>query len=163
MEIIERSLCTWWWGTTECDFHFKPSDGRSGDIITIWDNKELCVKERIVKDHYIWLKGEWVRSKVITDTNINFKQISEQERKELVEEFSEEEIRKAVWDCDNSKIRDPDDVNFGFLKELWCDVKADFKRVLEKFHKHGRIVRGENSSFIVLIPKKKNPTKLENF
>lgn len=34
---------------------------------------------------------------------------------------------------------------------------------MEEFHKHGRIVKGANSSFILLIPEKKNPTKLAEF
>lgn len=35
-------------------------------------------------------------------------------------------------------------------------------RFMEDFHRHG-MARGENSSFTMLIPKKKNPVKLSDF
>ncbi|XP_058726018.1 uncharacterized protein LOC131597331 [Vicia villosa] len=59
MEAIERSLCIWLWGSIECDFMFKPSEGRSGGILTIWDNNVLSVKRRIIRDHVLCVEGEW--------------------------------------------------------------------------------------------------------
>jgi hypothetical protein len=34
---------------------------------------------------------------------------------------------------------------------------------MEEFHANGKIVKGANSSFIVLIPKKKNPVNISDF
>lgn len=34
---------------------------------------------------------------------------------------------------------------------------------MEEFHANGKLVRGSNSSFIVLIPKKENPRKVSDF
>lgn len=34
---------------------------------------------------------------------------------------------------------------------------------LTEFQKHGRLVKGSNSSFIVLIPKKDNPQKINDY
>lgn len=48
--------------------------------------------------------------------------------KELVREFSKEEVRRAVWECDSSKSPAPYRVNFRFVKELWEDIKDDVLR-----------------------------------
>ncbi|XP_058761128.1 uncharacterized protein LOC131634473 [Vicia villosa] len=49
---------------------------------------------------------------------VNFKRINSMNNEELIKEFSEEEIRKAVWECENSKSPGPNDVNFGFIKKI---------------------------------------------
>lgn len=36
-------------------------------------------------------------------------------------------------------------------------------RVMHEFHSNGRLVKGSNSSFIVLIPKKDGASKLNHF
>ncbi|PNX72998.1 cysteine-rich receptor-like protein kinase [Trifolium pratense] len=95
--------------------------------------------------------------------NMSFKCIENEIKDDMVREFSEEEVRKAVWECESTKSPGPDGVNFGFVKEFWEDMKDDFMRVMREFHENGRIVRGANSSFIVLIPKKKNPLNLSEF
>ncbi|MCI40696.1 cysteine-rich receptor-like protein kinase, partial [Trifolium medium] len=72
-------------------------------------------------------------------------------------------MKKAVWDCDSEKSPGPDGVSFGFIKDFWEDLKADFIQFLSEFHKNGKLVKGINNSFIALIPKKDNPAKLNDF
>lgn len=62
-------------------------------------------------------------------------------------------MREALWDCEESKSPGPDGFNIGFFKECWETVKEDMMRMMHEFHEHGKLVRGSNSSFIVLIPK----------
>jgi hypothetical protein len=40
--------------------------------------------------------------------------------------FEEEEIRRVVWDYDNFKSSGSNGVNFGFIKEFWHDLKANY-------------------------------------
>lgn len=42
-------------------------------------------------------------------------------------------------------------------------MKLDFIGFLEYFHKNAKLVRGSNNSFIVLIPKKDDPSKVTDF
>lgn len=77
--------------------------------------------------------------------------------------FSEEEVRDAIWDCGSYKSLGPDGVTFSFIKNFWEDVKSDFLGFLEEFHVNGKLVRGSNCSFIVLIPKRENPVKVGDF
>lgn len=94
---------------------------------------------------------------------MTFKNLKEGDKNALIQEFSEEDIRTAVWDCDNDKSLGPNGVNFKFVKEFWNELKADFFRVMTEFHQNGKIVKGANSSFMVLIPKKTNPMKISDF
>ena len=75
----------------------------------------------------------------------------------LVGSFSEEEIRKAVWDCDSEKSPGPDGLNFKFIKQFWQILKPDVLRFIDEFHANGVIPRGANASFITLIPKVSDP------
>lgn len=68
-----------------------------------------------------------------------------------------------MWDCDNYKSPGPDGVNFGFVKEFWYDLKEDVMRFLTEFHRNGKLSKGINSTFIVLIPKVDSPQHLNEY
>ena len=54
-------------------------------------------------------------------------------------------------------------MNFGFIKEFWLDMKDDILRFVSEFHRNGKLARGINTTFIVLIPKVENPKRLNDF
>ena len=81
----------------------------------------------------------------------------------MVDSFSEEEIRTAVWDCDSEKSPGPDGLNFKFIKQFWQIMKLDVLRFIDEFHANGVIPRGANASFIALIPKVTDPQCLHDF
>ncbi|GAU37209.1 hypothetical protein TSUD_144420 [Trifolium subterraneum] len=95
--------------------------------------------------------------------NLQFKFISDADAYYLERPFAEDEVKQAVWECDSLKSPGPDGVNFGFIKELWMDVKNDFMRFLLEFYSNNRLVKGSNCTFIVLIPKVANPRKMSDF
>ncbi|GKV32111.1 hypothetical protein SLEP1_g40740 [Rubroshorea leprosula] len=99
----------------------------------------------------------------LTLDGIHFNKISQAESCMLSAKFTEEEIYKAVWDCDNSKARGPDGFNFKFFKEMWEVIKQDIIGFADEFYTNGKLVKGSNASFVVLIPKTSNPQKIEDF
>lgn len=68
-----------------------------------------------------------------------------------------------MWDCEGQKSPSPNGTNFSFIKDFWDIIKTDFIAFLEEFHANGRMVKGSNSSFICLIPKKANPLRVSNY
>nr|GEW52433.1 RNA-directed DNA polymerase, eukaryota [Tanacetum cinerariifolium] len=72
---------------------------------------------------------------------------------DLDKEISIEEIRKAVWDCGESKSPGPDGFTFEFFRRYWNFIGPDFCAAVNCFFNKGRFPRGSNSSFIALIPK----------
>lgn len=75
----------------------------------------------------------------------------------------EEEIRRAVWDCDSLNIIDLYGINIWFIKEFWEVIKGDFIIFITRLHANRRLVKGVNKSFITLIQKMENPMKQEEF
>ncbi|GKV29201.1 hypothetical protein SLEP1_g38147 [Rubroshorea leprosula] len=94
---------------------------------------------------------------------ISFQQITEQENASLVAPFSEDEIKAAVWDCECSKAPGPDGFNFRFVRREWETIKGDVIGFIKEFQEKGKLVRGLNSSFIVLVPKVNNPQRIEEY
>jgi len=74
-----------------------------------------------------------------------------------------DEVKVAVWDCDRFKSPGPDGVNLRFIKEFCLLLKEDIMCFIMEFHRNGKLVRGINTTFIALIPKVKNPQKLNDF
>ena len=81
----------------------------------------------------------------------------------LIGQFSEDEIKQTVWNCDSFKSPSPDGINLGFIKDFWELLKEDLLRFFNDFHRLGRLTKGINSTFIVLIPKVESPQCLSDF
>lgn len=81
----------------------------------------------------------------------------------LILEFTEEEIKQAVWSIDSNGSPGPDGFTFGFYKSNWDVVKEDILLMMREFHSNGKLVKGFNSSFICLILKTENPQKGDEF
>ncbi|GKV40368.1 hypothetical protein SLEP1_g48023 [Rubroshorea leprosula] len=124
-------------------------------------NSVQGIKEGIAK-HFeeLYREEDWARPVL---NGINFKQISTAQANLLTSPFSEEEIRKAVWDCGCSKAPGLDGFNFLFFIRMWEVIKKDIVDFVQEFHKNGRLVAGSNVSFITLIPKVCNPQKIEDY
>lgn len=82
------------------------------------------------------------------------KRLGEGDMEELVREFTEDEIKDAVWECVGAKSLGPDRFNLEFFKSCWDIVKGDLLRMMKEFHANGKLARGCNTSFIAFIPKK---------
>ncbi|XP_024642258.1 uncharacterized protein [Medicago truncatula] len=96
-------------------------------------------------------------------SNLQFQTLSVGEEGSLIQPFSEGEVKEAIWDCDSFKSSGPDGVSFGFIKEFWSELKVDVMRFVSEFHRNGKLAKGINATFIVLIPKVDNPQRLNDF
>jgi len=94
---------------------------------------------------------------------LNFRKLSGREGAALLKPFSIEEVRAAVWECDNFKCPGSDGVNLGFIKDFWDILKVNVMRFISEFHRNGRLAKGINSTFIALIPKIDSPQRLNDF
>jgi len=101
-----------------------------------------------------------VRPRVV---DLNFCRLSYREGASLIKSFTLEELKNAVWDCDSYKCLGPYGVNFGFIKDFWVDMKDDLMRFVSDIHCNGKLMKGINSTFITLIPKKDCPQRLNDY
>nr|GEZ28250.1 RNA-directed DNA polymerase, eukaryota [Tanacetum cinerariifolium] len=74
---------------------------------------------------------------------------------DLDKDISIDEIRKAAWDCGESKSLGPDGFTFEFFRRYWHFIGPDFCAAVNCFFDKGHFPRGSNSSFIALIPKRR--------
>jgi len=94
---------------------------------------------------------------------VDFKSLPEEVSLRMVEVFSEEEDREAVWHCEGSKSPGPNDFNFNFIKANWETLKEDIMEAVRCFHETGSLPKGCNTSFIALVPKVKDPIMIDQF
>lgn len=148
-------------------FHRYASRRRSRNSIQglsingIWEENPEKVKEEVVR-HF--------RNRFASLDNIQVsfpimpqKTLSNFDCEWLEREFSLDEIKQAVWDCGGDKSPGPDGFNFRFIKAIWSTITDDIKQFVDDFYSHGKLVKGLNSSFITLIPKKQSPQTLDDF
>jgi len=94
---------------------------------------------------------------------VEFKALTQEDNDSLVAEFSEIEVREAVWKCDGLKSPGPDGFNFNFIRNSWEVIKKEVMRAMDSFYASGHIPKGCNASFIALVPKVRDPVLLEQY
>ncbi|XP_076931961.1 uncharacterized protein LOC143597314 [Bidens hawaiensis] len=95
--------------------------------------------------------------------NNNFIILSVEESLWLERPFSMEEVKDAVWACGNDKSPGPDGFTFKFIRHFWEVMGKDFFDFVKEFERIGFLENGCNSSFISLIPKKKDPIAISDY
>nr|GEX38614.1 RNA-directed DNA polymerase, eukaryota, reverse transcriptase zinc-binding domain protein [Tanacetum cinerariifolium] len=76
---------------------------------------------------------------------------------------SKKEIKKAVWDCGTDKSPGPDGFTFDFYRHLWSTIENDVVEAVRYFFTNAKILKGCNSSFIVMIPKVLDANMVKDF
>nr|KAJ0204677.1 hypothetical protein LSAT_V11C500258210 [Lactuca sativa] len=72
--------------------------------------------------------------------------------------------KKEKQRCGNARpTRVPDGFTFSFIKKQWDTIGGDIFLAIKEFEKTGKIDRGSNSSFIILVPKITDPNTLDDF
>jgi len=81
----------------------------------------------------------------------------------LCSRFSDSEILDVVNRYRSSKGPGLDGFNFHFIKNNWDTIGIDLTGALHCFYDSGYILRRCNVSFITLIPKRKNPSTMNDY
>lgn len=82
-----------------------------------------------------------------------FKKLKQEQISTMKSPFLEAEIKQAVWACEGSKAPGPDGFTFTFLKAHWDIIKGDIIAFVKEFDITGKMPRGCNSTFVMLISK----------
>ena len=89
--------------------------------------------------------------------------ISEAQARQLEILPSREEIKNAVWACGIDKAPGFDGFNFRFIREMWEVLKEEIFDTVIEFFRDGGSLRHLNVTWVTLIPKKENPTAIEDY
>nr|GEV95769.1 RNA-directed DNA polymerase, eukaryota, reverse transcriptase zinc-binding domain protein [Tanacetum cinerariifolium] len=70
---------------------------------------------------------------------------------DMESDVSNQEIKRAVWDCGVDKSPGPDGFTFGFIRRFWSLLEKDVVATDKYFFTSGTFPKGCNASFIALI------------
>ena len=84
-----------------------------------------------------------------------FSRLKDNEAAGLEASFIEEDVLSALSALNGDKASEPDGFSIAFWKFSWDIVKNDIMELFKDFHQQRRFVKSLNSTFLVLILKKK--------
>ena len=94
---------------------------------------------------------------------LEFDRIGDVERVWLERKFEREEILQVVRDLEGDKAPGPDGFTMAFYHLCWRVVEKDVLAVFEEFFQHCKFEKSLNATFIALIPKKNDASKIRDF
>jgi hypothetical protein len=80
-------------------------------------------------------------------------QVTEEENGLLVEKFTEEEVKRAVFQTEHNKAPGPDGFPAEFYQVFWEVIKADLMALFHEFHQGFLSLLKLNFGTIILLPK----------
>jgi hypothetical protein len=83
-------------------------------------------------------------------------QVTTLENELLVDRFSENEIKAAVFQMDHNKAPGPDGFPSEFYQVFWNLIKNDLMDLFKEFHQGSLHLRRLNFGNIILLPKKED-------
>jgi len=104
-------------------------------------NSAWCEDKEVFKDQirdFFMTKFDRIEGPQVRLDNVQFNSIFGANNDTLVGSFSEEEIKNAVWSCDNPKSPGSDGFNFEFIKFSWDVIKKDIILAVNDFAKYGK-------------------------
>ncbi|XP_010258726.1 PREDICTED: uncharacterized protein LOC104598390 [Nelumbo nucifera] len=99
----------------------------------------------------VWLEG------------LNWPDIGDDNRRILERMFDLKEIKVAIFSMNRTKAPGPDGFTMAFYQDYWDTVKDELLLVFEEFHRRGVVNPSVNSTFLALIPKKKDALHPKDF
>jgi len=59
LEVVTPTLCYTLWGCDDCDWEFKPSDGSSGGILSLWHKSNSVKVNTFQGEGYVGVSLDW--------------------------------------------------------------------------------------------------------
>jgi hypothetical protein len=90
-------------------------------------------------------------------------QISVAENELLTSEFSEEEVKNAIFQMEHNKAPGPDGFPAEFYQVFWEVIKDDLMAVFRDFHRGNLSLNNLNFGIITLLPKNKEARQIQQY
>jgi hypothetical protein len=89
--------------------------------------------------------------------------VTGEESEGLVEEFSEKEVRDAIFQMKHNKAPGPDGFSVEFYQVFWSLIKDDLMAMFRDFHRGNLPLFSLNFGIITLLPKEKEVKKIQQY
>ncbi|KAL2897054.1 hypothetical protein RDABS01_038837 [Bienertia sinuspersici] len=89
--------------------------------------------------------------------------VTEEQANSLTREFSNSEIKQALFSIPGAKAPGPDGFNSTFYKEAWPQIGDEISNTIRDFFTHGKMLKQINCTKLTLIPKIQFPQSVSEF
>ncbi|GJW27888.1 RNA-directed DNA polymerase, eukaryota [Tanacetum coccineum] len=117
----------------------------------VWIDDPVKVKDEFLM-HFRSRFDKPLLNRALLDLNFT-NSLTNEQKEDLEQDITKEEVKRAVWDCGVDKSPGPDGFSFYFYRHFWSMIEDDVFGAVEYFFINGDIPKGCNSNFIALIPK----------
>ena len=125
---------------------------------------EENLKKYITK-YYKQLFGKTKKSKIsLEETEVaDIPQVSEEENKMLIDEFTEKEVREAIFQMKHNKAPGPDGFPAEFYQVFWSLIKDDLMAIFRDFHTGDLALYSLNFGVVTLLPKLQEAKMIQQY
>ncbi|KAL2248279.1 UNVERIFIED_CONTAM: hypothetical protein Sindi_2680200 [Sesamum indicum] len=89
--------------------------------------------------------------------------LTNEEAAHLLELFTAEDVKNAVFDIAEDKAPGPDGFSSGFYKAVWPVVGQEVTKAVLDFFTMGKLLKQINNTLLALIPKVHSPISVADF
>ncbi|XP_056847372.1 uncharacterized protein LOC130498048 [Raphanus sativus] len=157
-------------GDRNTKFHHAITNQRRAQnrIISIKDKHGKLVESEIeVENVAVQYFRDLFSSSISTELDASLRfisgKVSQSDNRLLLEEPSEQEIKKAVFDINPNKAPGPDGMTSKLFQRFWREMGQDIIKLVKDFFATGSFDPLLNQTNICLIPKKKKPRDMTEF
>ena len=90
-------------------------------------------------------------------------QVSALENEHLTDDFSEDEVRAAIFQMEHNKAPRPNGFPLEFYQVFWTLIKDDMMALFTEFHQGSLPLNSLNFGTIILLPKKKDAKVIQQY
>lgn len=124
--------------------------------------------ERIAKsfiEFYTDLLGDSKKGRYHVCSNLIQKGtiIQREQRDSLEAQFTEKEVKEALWSIEGDKSQGPDGYESQFFKDCWSVVRQDLVESVLDFFEAQQMLKIINNTVITLVPKSNNAEKVRDY
>ena len=94
---------------------------------------------------------------------LDWSPISTQSAEWLVKPFLKEGLGCAIFQLNRDKALGPDDFTIALYQDYWDVIKEDLMKFFQEFHSRGIVNQSTNVTFIALVPKRSQTSKISDF
>jgi hypothetical protein len=134
-------------------------------ILSTDDDVNVSGDENLLKhatEYYKWLFGPGIGDALTLDHELwpEGDKVNTQENVELVQPFTEEEVKSALDQMEKNKAAGPDSFPIEFFQKCWSFIKQDMLEMFGDFYGVKLDIKRINYGIITLIPKSKEAVKI---